>query len=267
MPQGSRRVVTDMQDDCKRIVYAPRRERDRFWGAESAIETARAPLAKQTSIALARQKSRFPGCFFGIYTGMAVCHKSAVRLAIPLLILCLASSSKGDDLKKPDADQEHRIAKILHPDRTLAYNAGDHTPGETGKSFGGVSHSTKSKGFNFFQKFHPSGYASEKGFKGMKSDWKGDAKFTTKNARTDGKHEILNADKKAATKTAPTKELWDADKKAPAHDSQYAKREFLGPQSKKIHENTPISKAESWKGDMQPMTIDQVRDLLNKPKL
>ena len=147
----------------------------------------------------------------------------------------------GTDTKGHDAEQEKRIKSILHPDRTRDYVPGNHTPGGAGKTFGGASSSTKSKGFNFFQKFHPSDYASAKGFKGTKSDWKGDTKFTTKDASTESKHEILNADKKPSTasKTAATKEDWQADKKAPAHDSQYAKREFLGPQAKKIHENVP----------------------------
>lgn len=204
--------------------------------------------------------------FFEIYTGTPICHKSAVRLAIPLLILCLASSSMASEQAKKgaDKDQESRITKILHPDKTLAYYSGDHRLGGM-KSFG--TNSARSKGFNFSQKFHPNEYASEKGYKGSKSDWKGDTKFTTKAASTEGKREIVNADRKAPTKGAPTKEDWQSSKKAPAHDSQYAKREFLGPDAKKVHENVPLSKQDSWKGDLHPMTIDEVRDLLNKPKL
>jgi len=163
-----------------------------------------------------------------------------------------------------DSDQEKRIAKILHPDRTLSYYSGEHTLGGM-KSFG--TNSAKSKEFDISQKFHPSGYASEKGFKGAKSDWKGDAKFATTAAKTEGKRGILNADKKAGTKTAATKDASEGAKKARTREDRYAKREFLGPESKKIHENTPITKANSWKGDLQPMTIDEVRDLLNKPKL
>ena len=185
---------------------------------------------------------------------------------MPLLILCLASSAMASEQAKPgaDKDQETRIAKILHPDRTLAYYSGDHRVGGV-KSFG--TNSAKSKDFNLSQKFHPNDYASEKGYKGSKSDWKGDVKFATTAARTEGKHEIHNGDKKAPTKGAPTKEDWQSSMKAPAHDSRYAKREFLGPESKKIHENVPLTKQDSWKGDLHPMTIDEVRDLLNKPKL
>ena len=178
---------------------------------------------------------------------------------MPLLILCLASSSQG-----ADSDQEKRIAKILHPDRTLSYYSGEHTLGGM-KSFG--TDSAKSKEFNFSQKFHPTGYSSEKGFKGAKSDWKGDAKFTTTTARSEGTRKMLDTDKKAATKSASTKEDWQSSKKRSTREDQYANREFLGPESKKLHENTPITKGNSWKGDLQPMTIDEVRDLLNKPKL
>jgi hypothetical protein len=163
-----------------------------------------------------------------------------------------------------DGDQEKRISKILHPDRSLSYYSGQHKLGGM-KAFG--TDSAKSKEFNLSQKFHPSGYASEKGFKGTKSDWKGDAKFSTTAARTEGKHGILNADKKADTKTAPTKDASEGAKKARTREDRYAKREFLGPESKKVHDTTPITKANGWKGDLQPMTIDEVRDLLNKPKL
>jgi hypothetical protein len=178
---------------------------------------------------------------------------------MPLLILCLAASSMA-----ADSDQEKRIAKILHPDRTLTYYSGEHTVGGV-KSFGTSSAKTSSS-FNISQKFHPTGYTS-KGFNGGKSDWKGDAKFETKAARTEGTRKMLDADKKARTKTASTKDASEGSKVASIHDSQYAKREFLGPESKKVHENTPITKATGWKGDLQPMTIDDVRDLLNKPKL
>jgi hypothetical protein len=208
-------------------------------------------------------RARFPA-FFEIYTGVTLCNKSPVRFVLPLLILCLASSSMAAPTK-PDSDQEKHISKILHPDRTLSYYSGEHTLGGM-KSFG--THSTKSqKDFNFSQKFHPSGYASEKGFKGSKTDWKGDAKFTTKAAGTEGSRKMLDTSKKAAIKTAATKEDWQSSKKAPTREDRYAKREFLGPESKKLHANTPESKMNSWKGDLQPMTIDEVRDLLNKPKL
>jgi hypothetical protein len=185
---------------------------------------------------------------------------------MPLLILCLASSSMASEQAKPgaDKDQESRLKKILHPDRTLAYYSGEHKLGGM-KSFGAKS--AKSNEFNFSQKFHPTDYASEKGYKKSKSDWKGDTKFSTKAASTEGKREIVNADRKAATKGASTKEDWQSSKTAASHNSQYAKREFLGPDAKKVHENVPLSKQDSWKGDLHPMTIDEVRDLLNKPKL
>jgi len=186
----------------------------------------------------------------------------AVRFAVPLLILALASSSMG--AAAPDSDQEHRISKILHPDRTLAYYSGDHRVGGV-KSFG--TNSKKSTDFNLIQKFHPSGYASEKGFSGAKSDWKGDVKFKTTSAKTEGTRKGLDTSKKAATKTAATKEDWQSSKKSPTREDRYAKREFLGPQSKKVHDTTPDVKNTGWKGSLQPMTIDEVRDLLNKPKL
>jgi hypothetical protein len=134
------------------------------------------------------------------------------------------------------------------------------------KSFG--TSAARSKGFNLSEKFRPTAYQSVKA-KDTKSAWNGDAKFTTKSASTDGKRRITNRDKKADVKTAPTKDAPENSTKLPTRDNRqdrYANRQFLGPDSKKLNKNTPQSKENSWKGDLQPMTIDQVRELLNKPK-
>lgn len=159
--------------------------------------------------------------------------------------------------------QEKRISQILHPDRTLAYNSGDHKVGGL-KPF--TAGSAKSKDFYVHEKFRQKVFNS-KDFRGEKSAWLGDAKFTTKSAKTDGKFKILNADKKVDTKLSPTKDAREASKTASTHEAHEASRQLVGPDSTKLGKFTTRDKENSWKGDMHQMTIDEVRDLLNKPKL
>jgi hypothetical protein len=181
-----------------------------------------------------------------------------VRLAISLLILCLASS-----WTRADVDQEKRIKQILHPDRALAYNPADHTVGTVGVYGTGPA---KSKDFNLFQKFRPTAHSTQ-AYSETKTAWKGDVKFATTAATTDGKHEIHNLDRKKDLKTAATKEAPESAKTARTREERDAKLQYGGPDSKKM--NTVVHQGEhvGWKGNLEPMTIDEVRDLLNKPKL
>ncbi|HSI10985.1 MAG TPA: hypothetical protein VK961_03025 [Chthoniobacter sp.] len=106
--------------------------------------------------------------------------------------------------------------------------------------------------------------------------------FATKEAPTKGKFLNLFAKKTASTKTASTKEAWDANKSAATRPLADGRRPYLGPESKKF--NTQISAAEmaDWRhggetvgytdgtvermGSMKQLSIEDVRELLNKSK-
>ena len=161
----------------------------------------------------------------------------------------------------------------------------DKTYDPTRSSVGGRTYDTgkaRVKEFYYDQKEHPGSYGT-RDFYGSKKDWSGDQKYAARDANTHGKYAIPNATKAADTKTAATKESWDAGKTAatkPVYDGQ---REFLGPESAKLR--TPVDPASQgdWRSagresvvnsgtsvekysTMKPLSIEDIRELLNKNK-
>jgi len=180
-----------------------------------------------------------------------------VRFALSLLILILASSSLMAQ------DQERKlIDRILKPNMEQKFNPEIHSTNGV-KTF--TAGAAPSKGFYSDKQVSDRGKDyNSKDFAGSKGAWMGDTKFTTKAAKTDSGREIKNAVTKAPTKAAQVKDDPDRNKAAPTREVYYAKREYAGPESKKIHSTVTADKENSWKGNLQPMSIDDVRDLLNK---
>jgi hypothetical protein len=106
-------------------------------------------------------------------------------------------------------------------------------------------------------------------------------KYATDDANTRGKYVIPNTGKEASTKTAATKEAWDAQKKAPARELADARRPYLGPESKKLGTAIEPKELANWRNGegvvytdgvvekistFKQLSIDDVRELLNKNK-
>jgi hypothetical protein len=92
--------------------------------------------------------------------------------------------------------------------------------------------------------------------------------FPAKSASTTGKYEIPNAGTQYGTKDAPTREARDAGKVAGTNafaqtDLPYLKRNRF---DTSIKAAPPQDKTFGYSGDLRPMTIDDVRELLNKNK-
>jgi len=91
--------------------------------------------------------------------------------------------------------------------------------------------------------------------------------YATADAPTTGKYAIPNGSKKYGTKSSATKESSDANKTAATQSVWDAQRPYLGAESQKMQTTLDKSKAPpGWTGDVKPMTIDDIRDLLNKSK-
>ena len=171
-----------------------------------------------------------------------------------------------------------RGAEILIIDKYKAYDPSRSSVGgrtyDTGKA--------RVKDFYYDQKAHPGSYGT-RDFYGSKKNWSGDLKFAARDANTHGRYAIPNATKAADTKTAATKEAWDAAKTAPTRGLYDGKREYLGPESAKLR--TPIDPASQgdWRSagresvansgtsvekysTMKPLSIEDIRELLNKNK-
>src|SRR5690606_14521922 len=119
------------------------------------------------------------------------------------------------------------------------------------------------------QKFNAKTYRA-KDYGGTKSAWTGNFRLEDKKAATTGKYEIVNVKRAIPVKSQEVSAARESDKGA-------ATREYAGlrpfwkrgrSQDRFDSEGgTPKDdKAVGWTGDLKPMTIDDVRELLNKNK-
>ena len=104
-------------------------------------------------------------------------------------------------------------------------------------------------------------------FKGSKGFWMGDFKYSTNPADTKGRV-IPNATTKYDTKTMPVKTLADAGKGYAVKSYAARASGLRGKSQDKLDKEGPAAMAGKvgWQGNMDTMTLEQVRDLLNKTK-
>jgi hypothetical protein len=226
---------------------------------------------------------------------------SRVRFPIPLSLACLllcggcASKWERAEKEKRTADtraaEERRMraltygevqsegwADLLIPNESKTFDVnrairGSSQTVSTGKA--------QTKEFYFDQKVRPQGFRT-RAFWGSKDSALHDAKFATIDASTRGKYEIPNARKKADTKSAAVKEAREANDKLATRNLPGGNREYLGPESKKIHRAVDpkvLANAQSAGtsinssggtveigGTLRQLSIDDVRAILNKNK-
>lgn len=172
-----------------------------------------------------------------------------MRLPLLLLLLALCGGSV-----RAQVQESKMIDRILQPDMTLA------SPLQ-GKSFysgkGSVdlTRETPVKDFYFVQKFSSKSFETKEF--ASRGYWQGDFQFATKAAyiKTD-----TAADKTFDTKAVPVKAAYESGKDYYSGKSAYPTKE--APEKGKTSQN---HLDEMYKGK-ERMNIDQVRDLLNKPK-
>ena len=131
-------------------------------------------------------------------------------------------------------DQERKlIDRIMKPNEHLSFDPGAHSVGGVKSYNAGAA---RTKGFYAGEKPSPGNkkFSTKDFSSGSKGAWKGDFKYTTTAAKLDDKHKVMNADKKAPTKTAATKGASEQNKTSATRDAPGAKRPFLGPESKKL---------------------------------
>lgn len=173
-----------------------------------------------------------------------------------LILLATAASLHA---QTQDRKLEDRLTK---PDMTKEFNPSTHAVGSA-RTYGTGGAATKD--FKFDQKIKPTAYNTGE-FAGAKEASAAQRKYATTAANTSGKYSIPNAQKAADTKTAPTKEAPDANKVAATRELSDARRPFLGPESKNLNKLVDPTKGVGWKGNLEPLSIDDIRTLLNKNK-
>ena len=153
--------------------------------------------------------------------------------------------------------QESLMAeRLLQPDRTLGNASQDKTYYGTGGTLD-FSKTVDLKEFNFVQKFSAKAFDT-KDFS-ARSFWNGDFQFSTKTASV---KTAADATKVFSTKSATIKEARYANKSFITDKGSYDTRDAdLDAKAKTSQQHLD----DLYKG--KAMNIDQVRDLLNKPRL
>jgi len=234
-------------------------------------------------------------------SGGDVCHFSRVRffLPIPLLLalFCAGCASSGKQARMPSGvDESSRLseqrrvmavergdvastrgAEILVFDPNKTYDPTTHAVG--GRTYG--TGEARTKAFSFVQKSNPGTYRT-RDFYGSRAASASGMKYATKEAATRGSEGIPHANTLAATKTAATKEAWDANRSSEVSYLHDGKREYLGKESKKLRQGIDPATLGNWRnagetvsngatsvekyGTMKQLTIEDIRELLNKSK-
>jgi hypothetical protein len=183
---------------------------------------------------------------------------------LPILLLLLT-------LVSAHAQQQERklLDRITKPDRTITYDFR-----KSSYSGGKASSVPKDAGigkqFSFEQHVIAKPFGA-KSFGGEKTAWFGKFNFTTKSAPTKGKFDVANADKNFDTKTKAVSAAPESSKTKDTRRFAASGQSFFrrGPaQDRFDKEGAPTTdRPVGYSGDLKPLTIDDVRNILNKPKL
>ena len=187
---------------------------------------------------------------------------AVVRFTVLLLMMLAVASGALHAQEQERKIKERTIKQRFSNDENLTFDV------RQGSTFGTQKFQTgnaRVKDFYFTQRFGPKDYAT-KDYSGTKRSWFGDFKFSTSQAPTKGKYEIPNAAKQAETKTMPVNDARESSRTMPTDAFAKRDRSYLGPESKRLHHTVPQDKPVGWTGELRPMTIDDVRELLNKNK-
>jgi hypothetical protein len=164
-----------------------------------------------------------------------------------LILLCAAAEAQEQERKLID--------RVLKPNMALG-NAAQN------KTFGGAkSFSTGTnayvKDFYFTEKFSAKSHATSP-FRDSRNFWQGDFTFATSDANTKGRFEIPNASKAVDTKTMEVKDARESSK-------NYATRTYADTGDFRVRGKAQGA-LDAENAAKPPMTVEQVRELLNKNK-
>jgi len=158
-----------------------------------------------------------------------------------------------------------RGAEVLVADPTKEFNP---SAARFGRPASVGTKAAKVNEFQFVDRVRTKGFGTRD--YATKGAWMGDLKFGTKEART---KESWFAKKSARTKTFDTKEARDASKTAATRALPGGDRPFLVQGRRQAdldstgRDKIPFGTTDmgqAWSGDLQPLTIKDVKNLLNK---
>lgn len=186
-----------------------------------------------------------------------------MRRTLPFLLALLAAPTlfAASDEKPVGRSLNERFGKF---DQNLVFDPQQGAVAQ-GKSF--YTRNAQTTAFQFDQKVAPQKFATRE-FSQPKSSWLSKLKFWAKDADTKGAHEVPNLSKQAETKSAPVKEARDAGKTVAVRDAAGSERVYLGPERAKLDRSIDPAKPlpAGYSGKLETLTLEQVRELLNKNK-
>jgi hypothetical protein len=177
-----------------------------------------------------------------------------------LLALLAAPTLFAEPAEKPAGrSAAQRFGSI---DQSLVFDPGQGSVGQ-GRTFNARGAQTNT--FQYDQKVAPTKYETREF--APKTSWFSRLKFWTKDASTNG-HEVPNISRQAETKTAAVKDAREAGKTMAVRDLPGGDRVYLGPERAKLDRAVdPNKPLPGWTGNkLETLTLDQVRELLNKNK-
>lgn len=153
-----------------------------------------------------------------------------------------------------------RGAEVIVPDETKTFNP---AVARFGRNASVADKSARTGEFRFTERFRTKEYAA-KDF-GTKSAWLEKLSFGTKTAAT---KEAREAGKTARSKSYETTEAREAGKSAAIPNVMDGERKFLGKEADRMKRGIrPEDQAKfesAWQGNLEPLTVDDVKKLLNK---
>jgi hypothetical protein len=174
-------------------------------------------------------------------------------------------------VKSAGPPQDRKLEeRIVRPDMGMEYNLEN-------SSFGGADRKAQSKAasvknFDGLKPFESKAFSS-KAYAGTKTSSLKDEKYAVNSAELKGKYEIPNATKKQDTKTVPVNASRDSNKTVAVDASREANQKFFGKGRSQDRmdavKGPPEEKALArggYGGDLKQLTIDDIRELLNKSK-
>jgi hypothetical protein len=185
--------------------------------------------------------------------------RPGVFIATLLLTGAVLCADDSSDVAKMLQTRNTDVAPTLFQNKTFGTSG---TFNGTGRAF--------VKDFYFIDRFRPRAFDTRTFF-GSKDHWAGDFKFKTDAANTNSGKIIVNATKAVDTKTSETKAASESSKESATHTYTDAGKwsgrgrsqdRFDRDGSKAVQGNAAIG----LQGDMHPLTIEEVRELLNKNK-
>ena len=167
--------------------------------------------------------------------------------------------SRKNAMGRGEVQSEHWAAVVV-PDYTKEFNPATARFGNRSADSDKAAHADT---FRFTERFRTKEFASKEF--GAKSAWLGKLSFATKDAPT---KEAREAGKTAASKSYDTETAREAGKTAALPIVPDGERKFLGKEADKMKRGIrPEDQGKfenAWTGNLDPMSIEDVKKLLNK---